>query len=123
MMCVCVYLDIYWVCMWQLLWVSAWVPPFHPRGLIMSSVWNTAHPSFTFLDVKLVVIPATPSVVQVQLHRVVEIPFLRNFLHFLPQGGRYSRVRGSGFAAYLPKPAAIPSPFTCTSETSQEPLG
>lgn len=67
----------------------------------MSGVWNPAHPSFTFMDVKLVVIPATPPVIQVQLHRIVEIPFLRNFLHFLPQGGGSSRVRGPGSCSQL----------------------
>ena len=72
-----------------------------------------AHPSCTFMDVKLVVIPAAPPIVQVQLHRVVEIPFLWNFLRFLPgEGGAGSqRPRISQPAeAYPPTPGAIP-PF------------
>ena len=71
-----------------------------------------AHPSCTFMDVKLVVIPAAPPIVQVQLHRVVEI----HPLEFPPlptrgRGAGSQRPRISQPAeAYPPTPGAIP-PF------------
>lgn len=80
----------------------------------MSGVWNPVHPSFTFMDVKLVVIPAAPPVIQVQLHWIVEIPFLRNFLHFLPQEAGPAGSEAQDLAASCslpPHTRSYPFPF------------
>lgn len=65
---------------------------------------------FTFIDVKLVVIPAASPILQVQLYGVVEVPFLWNLLHFLPQGGAGVQTEAEAqdlAASSLPSPESV----------------
>lgn len=61
-------------------------------------------PGLTFIDGKLIVIPAAPLIVQVQLHWVVEAPLLWNLLYFLLQEGDGGRVRGPGTPSHRQPP-------------------
>lgn len=92
--------------------------------LIQCGVWSPAYPAFTFIDVKLVIIPAAPPIFQVQLHWVVEVPFLWNLLCFLPQGGGGGMQAGSEALPLIfqPPPACpLPSPGTALLPHSVSP--
>lgn len=75
-------------------------------------------PVFTFIDVKLVIIPAAPPIFQVQLHWVVEVPFLWNLLCFLPQrggGGGGMQAGSEALPLILQPPTACPLPSPGTA--------
>lgn len=106
------------VCIWAPA-RSASTPQATPHPMLSL---EPAHPSFTFINVKLIVIPGASTILQVQLHGVVEVPFLSNLLHFLPRkgGGVQTESEAEDLAASsLPSPETHPTPICEPSEQCQ----